>query len=155
MKVHYDQSGFTLLESLFQLLITIAFLHLIILFLLFKDATHHQLTDSSTIEWELFMIDLQSDLSEVKSINISNNGMMLTAHKSDPENKTEYTISGNEENSPKIGVIRRRLGDKGHVPFLTYVQAVKFVDEGALLNVSVTLVDGTERQRRIAVGLVE
>ncbi len=141
------ESGYTLLESLFQLLIAAAFLHLIIMFLLFKESTHSQLTDSQTTEWELFMVDLQTDLSAVQMIGVNNDGTILTAFTMDTSTNTEYSSVG--------GVIRRRVGSQGHVPLLTNVQKVNFVDEGPLLVVSVTLQDGTERQRRVAVGLSE
>ena len=141
-----NESGFTLLESLFHLLITIAFLHLIVLFLLFKDVTHNQLTDSLTTEWELFMVDIQADLSAVQSIKVTQNGTMLTANMMNEAKLAEYTNVG--------GVLRRRLASQGHVPLLTHVQSVEFIEEGPLLNVLVTLQDGTKRQRRVAIGLV-
>ncbi|MCM3757011.1 ComGF family competence protein [Sporosarcina aquimarina] len=147
MKKTRNESGYTLLESLFQLIIAAAFLHLIILFLLFKESTYNQLTDSQTTEWELFMVDLQTDLSAVKRIELNTEGTILTAFMMDTSTNTEYSNVG--------GVIRRRVGSQGHVPLLTNVQKVIFVDEGPLLVVSVTLQDGTERQRRVAVGLSE
>lgn len=141
------ESGYTLLESLLQLVIAAAFLHLIVLFLLYKESAYHQLTDSQSIEWELFMVDLQADLSAVTRIRVSSDGTVLTAYTLNPSNDTEYSSVG--------GVIRRRVASQGHVPLLTNVQKVKFIDEGPLLVVSVTLQDGTERQRRVAVGIRE
>ena len=142
-----SEAGFTLVESLFQLIIALAFLHLIVLFLLFKDSTHQRLTDSLSTEWELFMVDLQTDLAEIQTIEVKQNGTMLIAHKPLASEDTEYTNVG--------GVIRRRVDGQGHVPLLTSVKDVQFIDEGPLLQVLVTLSDGTERQRRIAVGLFE
>ncbi|WP_158541018.1 competence type IV pilus minor pilin ComGF [Sporosarcina sp. BI001-red] len=142
-----NESGYTLLESLFQLIIAATFLHLIVLFLLFKESTHHQLTDSQTTEWELFMVDLQLDLSVVQTINVNDTGTVLTVYSMDVEDNKEYSTVG--------GVVRRRVGNQGHVPLLTYVQSVRFIDEGPMVAVSVTLQDGTERLRRVAVGLRE
>ncbi len=93
------------------------------------------------------MVDLQTDLSAVKTIGVNTDGTVLTAFMMDTSANTEYSNVG--------GVIRRRVGSQGHVPLLTNVQKVNFVDEGPLLVVSVTLQDGTKRQRRVAVGLSE
>ncbi|WP_432355262.1 competence type IV pilus minor pilin ComGF [Sporosarcina sp. A2] len=141
------ESGFTLLESLFQLLIAAAFLHLIILFLLFKESTHQQLTDSQAIEWELFMVDIQKDLSSTHSIYINDKGTILNALSVDGKSDIEYSAVG--------GVVRKRVGNQGHVPLLTKIQRVEFIDEGPLVAVSVTLLDGSERLRRVAIGFAE
>lgn len=143
----HDESGYTLLESLFQLVIAAAFLHLIVLFLMYKESAQHQLTDSQTTEWELFMVDLQMDLSAVQLIDVNENGTILTVYMKDAEENKEYSSVG--------GVVRRRVGNQGHVPLLTQVQSLRFTDEGHLIAVSVTLQDGTERIRRVAVGLSE
>ncbi|MBD7906811.1 competence type IV pilus minor pilin ComGF [Sporosarcina gallistercoris] len=142
-----QESGYTLLESLLQLVIAAAFLHLLVLFLLFKESAHHQLADSQSAEWELFMVDLQADLSAVTRIGVNADGTVLTAYKVNALQDIEFSSVG--------GVIRRRIGSQGHVPLLTNVQKVKFIDEGPLLVVAVTHQDGTERQRRVAVGLRE
>lgn len=142
-----NESGYTLLESLLQLVITAAFLHLLVLFLLFKESTHNQLADSQTAEWELFMIDLQADLSAVTGIGVNADGTILTAYKANASQDIEFSSVG--------GVIRRRIGSQGHVPLLTHVRNVEFIDEGPLIVVAVTHLDGTERLRRVAVGLRE
>lgn len=143
----HDESGYTLLESLFQLVIAAAFLQLIVLFLLFKESAHHQLTDTQTTEWELFMVDLQMDLLKVQGIDVNDQGSILTVFMKDEKEDKEYSSIG--------GVVRRRVGNQGHVPLLTHVRTLHFTDEGPLLAVSVTLQDGTERLRRVAVGVGE
>ncbi|MDW0108936.1 competence type IV pilus minor pilin ComGF [Sporosarcina aquimarina] len=147
MTVLGREDGFTLLESLFQLVIAIAFLHLIVLFLLFKDASYKQLTDSKTIEWELFMIDMQKDLEAVTAIDINAGGSVLNAYSEEIGNKKEYSSVG--------GVIRRRIGNQGHVPLLTSVHSVQFIEEGTAVTVIATLQNGTKRQRSVSIGFAE
>ncbi|WP_040286603.1 competence type IV pilus minor pilin ComGF [Sporosarcina koreensis] len=146
MNTRTDESGFTLLESLFQLLIAVAFLHLIVLFLLFKDTVHTQLTDSHAVEWELFMVDLQRDLSDVISVRVSADGKSFTVL-----NASDQTVDYSTVNH----VIRRRIGHEGHVPLLTSVQTAVFSLEDEYMEVSVLTSGSRERTRRVAVGLAE
>ena len=141
------QEGFTLLESLFQLLIAAAFLHLVVLFLFFKDSVHERMANSDLIEWELFMVDLQQDLAAVESMTFNRNGTQVAIIPTGGGRHIEYRSVN--------GVIVRRMDQQGHVPLLTSVDSAVFTPHKEELSVAVVLSDGTERTRRVAVGMGE
>jgi len=141
------QAGFTLLESLFQLLIAAAFLHLIVLFLFFKESVHERMADSSLIEWELFMVDLQHDLADAEALTVNRYGTQFTIIPDGGGRLIEYRSVN--------GVIVRRKDQQGHVPLLTSVRSASFTRQSEELTAVVVLEDGTERTRRVAVGTTE
>lgn len=135
--------GYTLLESLFQLIIFTTFAHLLITFFLWKAPIERQYGNMSTSEWELFSANIQKEIANVSEFSVypSENGIVMrTSH---------GRINFEHEN----GVIRKRVDGQGHVPFLTKVSTTKFTQSGTALFVEVTFFDGTRKERDFAIGL--
>lgn len=138
-----NEAGYTLLESLFHLVILGIFLHFVILFFYWKQPIDRQLQDYYATEWELFAIDLQALLVEVEDFNVlmGNRAISFT----------------NERGKIEVGqnnyVIRKLTNSTGHIPLFTNVSNVIFTREELELNVEVTMLDGTKRERRFAIGL--
>ena len=65
-----NESGYSLLEALFQLLIMGIFLNFVVLLFYWKLPVERQLQDYYATEWELFAIDLQALLIEVEDFNV-------------------------------------------------------------------------------------
>lgn len=137
--------GYTLIDSLFQLIIFIIFAHLIVLFFLWKAPIDRQYGNLSTSEWELFAANLQKELAHVSQFNINTDqkGFMIET----PRGRINFD-QGN-------GVIRKRVDGQGHVPFLTKVSTATFTQSSTALFVEVTLLDGTRKERDFAIGLYQ
>lgn len=138
-----NDCGYTLLESLFQLIIFTAFVHLIVLFFMWKTPIDRIYGNSSTTEWELFVADMQKELADVNEFNVypEQNGFVVE------------TARGRIDFDQGNGVIRKRVDGQGHVPFLTKVSTAKFTQSRTALFVEVTLLDGTRKERDFAIGL--
>ncbi|WP_158333721.1 competence type IV pilus minor pilin ComGF [Bacillus sp. OxB-1] len=137
-----DEQGYTFLESIFHLLITIAFLQLFLLFFVWKAPIERQFSDHSATEWELFAIDLQRLLTNVSTLEIADaNKLSLRIDRS----TYHVSQSGN--------VIRWQKAGEGHVPILTNVRSVNFTVDGSMITAHVTMLDGLVRERGFAVGL--
>ncbi|GKV68093.1 hypothetical protein NCCP2716_05910 [Sporosarcina sp. NCCP-2716] len=147
MTREHREGGFTLLESLFQILIAAAFLHLIVLFLFFKESVHERMAVSSLIEWELFLVDLQHDLADTETLTFNRNGTQFTIIPAGGGRLIEYRSVN--------GVIVRRKDQQGHVPLLTSVRSAVFTRQDEMLTIDVVLDDGTGRTRRVAVGTAQ
>ena len=138
-----DNRGFTLIESIFQLVIFVAFVHLFILFFFWKEPIERQYADMSDTAWEMFAVDLQDSIADVEEFNVheDNRGIQF------------LTDRGRIDIEYRSGVIRKTIDGLGHIPFLTGVNALRFTFDGMLLSVDVTMLDGTRRERDFAVGL--
>ena len=138
-----NESGYSLLEALFHLLIMGILLQFAILFFHWKMPIEHQLEDYYETEWELFAIDLQRLLVDVEDVDIWIGGRAVS-----------FT---NDRGKIQIGqsnsVIRKLTNTNGHIPLFTNIFSVTFSKEGYELNVEVTMTDGTKRERRFAIGL--
>ena len=66
-----NDRGYTLIESLFQLIIFTIFAHLIITFFLWKEPIERQYGNKSTSEWELFTADLQKEVANVSEFSVT------------------------------------------------------------------------------------
>lgn len=137
--------GYTLIESLFQLIIFTVFAHLIVSFFLWKEPIDRQYGNLSTSEWELFAANMQKELTQVSqfSINANQKGFVI------------QTTRGRINFDQSSNVIRKRVIGQGHVPFLTKVSTATFTQSGTALFVEVTLLDGTRKERDFAFGLYQ
>lgn len=138
-----NELGYSLLESIFQLLILGIFLQFVILFFYWKAPIERQFEDYYATEWELFGIELQSMLLDVEEFNT------LVG------NRTISFI--NDRGVIEIGqldsVIRKRVNNTGHVPLYTNIRQAIFTHEDDELLVEVLMRDGKIRERRFVIGL--
>ena len=137
-----NENGYTLLESILQLLIMITFIHLFVLFFFWKAPIEQSYGDYKLTEWELFSADLQVILSEVNYFKLLDNGFSLK------KNGTTYQITQSGS------VIRQQKSGEGHIPLLTGVQSALYSFDGIYLNITATMLDDTVKERSFAVGLV-
>ena len=74
-----NNQGYSLIESLFQLMIFAAFTQLFVLFFLWKEPIERQYTDMTNASWELFAVDLQAALIDIDEISVNNteNGIVF------------------------------------------------------------------------------
>ena len=138
-----DEQGYTLLESLFQLLIMTAFIHLLLMFFFWKGSIEQQYADYTSMQWELFSADLQQLLVEVSEIQLLNGDKVIRFR----------NIRGSVDIEQSGSVIRKRVTGDGHVPLFTGIRSVVFTLDSMTLTVLVTMLDGTVKVRGFAVGL--
>lgn len=137
-----NEKGFSLIESIFQLLIFAAFLQLLILFFYWKIPIEQQYSTSHA-GWEMFVADVQDELADVRRIELQKNGQGIQF----------ITERGRINLEHRQNVIRKTVDGAGHVPFLTAVSKAQFTLEGTQLVISATLVDGTRKERDFKVGI--
>jgi competence protein ComGF len=138
-----NEQGYTFIESIFQLIIMTIFIHLLLLFFIWKGSIEQYYTDYSSPEWELFSADLQYLLSDVSEIRMVNSGRTIRLLNS-------RGLIDIEQNST---VIRKRVDTTGHIPLLTGVKTVIFKFDGITITAYVTMLNGTVKVRGFAVGL--
>ena len=138
-----NEQGYTFLESIFQLIILIIFIHLFLLFFFWKGSIEQRYTDYSSTEWELFSADLQYLLSDVSEIRLVNAGRTIRL-------KNNRGLIDIEQNGT---VIRKRVDTTGHVPMVTGVKAVAFTFDGITITAYVTMLDDSVKVRGFAVGV--
>lgn len=126
------ERGFTLLNTLLELMALMIFLPLIVLF--FGFMVHFSAeTDSQIAEWHLFTADFQSYLVDVDSVEIINNGggvrIVRQAEEFDIEMYDQF--------------LRKQRFRQGHEIMLTDVRNCRFAIAGTSLVVRAELSNGT------------
>lgn len=136
------EKGYTFIESLFQLIVFVTFAHLFVLFFLWKAPIEQQYTNMSDGAWELFALDLQASIVDVKEFNVHLGGRGIRF----------VTDRGRIDVEQSNTMIRKAIDGLGHVPFLTNVHSVYFTLNGPVVSVTVTMLDGTRKERDFAIG---
>ncbi|GKV64597.1 MULTISPECIES: competence type IV pilus minor pilin ComGF [unclassified Sporosarcina] len=137
-----NEKGFSLLESLIQLLIFSILVQLAVLFFYWKAPVQSSYQEDFLGEWELFSLELQQLLQEVEYVMEPTDRSI--SFKSE---KGLVTIQVYQQ------LIRKVVTGKGHVPLLTRVKSCTFSVDGNLLHVAVERVDGMKKERTFAIGL--
>jgi len=137
-----NEQGYTLLESIFQLIIMTIFIHLFLLFFFWKGSIEQNYTDYSSTEWELFSADLQFLLSDVSEIRLVNGGRTIRL-------KNDRGLIDVEQSGT---VIRKRVDTTGHIPLVTGVKEATYTFDGMTITVHVTTLDDSVKIRGFAVG---
>ena len=135
--------GYTLIESLFQLIIFAVFVQLFLLFFYWKAPIERHYTDTTSLSWEMFAVDLQDELVNVRKIEVHSNAKGI-------QFVTERGRINIEQNNT---VIRKSIDGLGHIPFLTAVSSTDFKLNDTTLFVAATMLDGTRKERDFEVGI--
>lgn len=136
------ESGYTLLETIFQVMIFAMFTQLFLLFFYWKAPIERQYNDLSAIQWELFAADFQEELVILQEIEVIRNGdgvRFLTERGSIVIEVNNY-------------VIRKTVDRQGHIPFLTEVSSATFTISGSTLIVKAVMQNGMQKERDFIIG---
>lgn len=136
------ESGYTLLETIFQVMIFAMFTQLVLLFFYWKAPIERQYNDLSAIQWELFAADFQEELVNLQEIEVIRNGdgvRFLTERGSIVIEVNNY-------------VIRKTVDRQGHIPFLTEVSSATFTISGSTLIVKAVMQNGMQKERDFIIG---
>ncbi|GKV54212.1 competence protein ComGF [Sporosarcina sp. NCCP-2222] len=137
------ESGYTLLDSLFQLIIAFTFLHLLVLFFYWKQTIEQHYGTAASTEWELFTAELQTSLAHVESISLSADGQALMYV--NERGVQTISLSGT--------VIRRTVDFQGHIPLFTNIRSLQFSLEEEMVRLTIVTLDEKIKERRFAIGL--
>lgn len=136
------EGGYTLLETIFQVMIFAMFAQLFLLFFYWKAPIERQLKNRSAMQWEMFAVDFQDELANLYHMEVLQGGNGIRF-------QTKRGIITIEE---KNQVIRKTVGGQGHIPFLTEVSKATFTLNEPNLLVEVLLQDGTQKERDFTIG---
>lgn len=129
--------GYTLIESLVQLLVLILFSQLIFFYSSWiKDLDELYLTREHE-EWELFSLDLEKNIQEIQSIEeqANYNGIRLL------KNGVEYDIEIFGD------MIRKQKNSLGHEPMLLHIHRGRFEIKDSKIIVWVQFKNGVVKER--------
>lgn len=137
-----QEAGYTLLETIFQIMIFAMFTQLFLLFFYWKAPIERQYNDLAAIQWELFAADIQEELVNLQTIEVIRDGRGIRFK----TNRGSIVIEENND------VIRKTVDRQGHVPFLTEVSSATFTLNGSILFVEAVMQDGTRKERDFTIG---
>lgn len=131
-----DQSGFTLLESLFTIVILTVIMSMLPLMYHSFSAIDRSISLEEDYEWNIFLIQLRDELVTVESCRLGTERVYLLKN----------AISIKYERFQRS--IRRQVGDKGHEIVLQNVRTFDVREEALMLVINVEFMNGTKEEAR-------
>lgn len=129
--------GYTLIDALFQLLVLMLFSQIIFFYTLWIKDSERLFLQSEEEEWELFSLDVEQFLINIKYIEeqANQNGIRIM------QNGVEYDVefSGTQ--------IRKQKNRLGHEPMLLHITKGKFQYIGSKLTIIVEFENGMTKER--------
>ncbi|MGX9135250.1 competence type IV pilus minor pilin ComGF [Rummeliibacillus sp. JY-2-4R] len=129
-----EEGGFTLLDSLLQLMILVLFAHFFLLFCTWYSQKSKGILNSSELQWELFAFQLQNELTEAEEIYYDKKSIHYFT-----ENRGDVAV-----HAIGMGELRR---DEGYQPLLFGIRDANFDYRNYVVNMSVYFANGDERSR--------
>ena len=139
-KIYLNERGYTLIESIFQLVVVMLFAQLIIL--IFMWFAQFQAIDKmkDDVNWELFVLDVHIYLENAREFRL----VSPTAIRVDTNIKNEQRIFIIEKSEKHI---RKKSELGGNEIMLGYVDKAQFSVNGHELLLQVTMKNGATRER--------
>lgn len=139
-----NEKGYTLLESIVQLVIFVMLIHMMVLFLYWRAPAESFYANSASAEWELFSIELQGMLERVKSFTVTQNCEIVFVN-----DRGKITAQFHENK------IRKLVDGAGHVPLLMNVKSCSYRQTGNELYLKIEYTNKTVQEGTFAIGLYE
>lgn len=139
-----NEKGYSLVESVIQLLIFIMLIQLTVLFFYWKAPVDNVYQGDLLGEWELFSLELQELLEEVIVVE-EVKSTLITFH----TKKGRMTIQQYDK------MLRKVVNGAGHVPLLMNVKSSKFTVKDRELKIAVEMKNGMRKERTFAIGLYQ
>lgn len=140
-KVTINEEGYTLLESLFQLIVFILFSKLFILLIVWTTNFQGLALSKEQTEWELFINDVLSYLATGQNIEVINTGH---GFRMDYEEKVVDIEQFNE-------IVRKRIDNQGHEPMLLGIKKMTVKKNSSSLTIHVEFLNGLQKERELYV----
>lgn len=137
-----EDGGFTLLDSLLQLMILVMFAHFFLLFCTWYSQKDKGILNRNELQWELFAFQLQHELTEAEEIYFEKKRIhYFTANRGDVG---VHAIG--------YGELRR---EEGYQPLLFGIRDANFDYRNYMVNMTVYFANGDERSRAYIVPNVQ
>lgn len=141
-----NERGYSLVESLFHLLLFCLFTQLVYWFFIWQGAIEETVIDQpEDIEWELFIADLQRSLQGVERVSVYFGNAGINYKKGTEEIDIHMRDT----------VLRKQKHHEGHIPLLYHVRSIHFTFNGTTLEVRARLLNGKVKERKIAIELLK
>lgn len=142
----YNERGFTLLESLFQLTVFTLFSAISLLLLLWVRDLQQLETMKDEVNWELFVYDLHQYNMNSASGRVLNSNMLQLEILNDPEERL-FVFDKSEEH------LRKRSNKGGNEIMLPFVEKWELEIVENEVNMRVVMNNGTKRERDLVLPL--
>ncbi|MBM7363814.1 competence type IV pilus minor pilin ComGF [Priestia taiwanensis] len=121
-----NTKGFTLLESLLALSITIVIVSLLPLFIQLLHNDFQKKEGLHMFEWEIFLQQAQMELRGSQKVTVSTNDLLFIGKEGE---RIMY--------EKKNGKLRRRVNGAGHEVLLQHVDTIRFIpiEQGIIIKV--------------------
>lgn len=137
-----DERGYTLVESILQLVILLLMVQCMVLLFYWKISIDNHIGTQTFRQFELFSIELQQILESVEKIEIQNGRRRLQV-----QNELKYLIV--EQSGT---VIRQRSDKGGHIPLFVDIRDMQLMIDGQQLHVEIITTQGQELKRTFVIG---
>ncbi|MEG0260323.1 MAG: competence type IV pilus minor pilin ComGF [Lysinibacillus sp.] len=140
-----NEKGYTLIESLFQLVVFIIFSNIFILMMYWYAQSEATLFSKEHLAWESFVNDMNSYLVDVEALQLlaSDKGIRFLKN---------TDIIDIEQSSD---VIRKQVRDEGHEPMLFRVKKCRMKYENDEVTIVVEFNNGLKKERTFYVPITE
>ncbi|MEK4386499.1 competence type IV pilus minor pilin ComGF [Solibacillus sp. FSL W7-1464] len=142
----FNERGFTLLESLFQLTVFILFSAISLLILLWIRDLHQLELMKDEVNWELFVYDLHQYNMNSASGKVLNSNTLQLEILNDPEERL-FVFDKSEEH------LRKRSNKGGNEIMLPFVEEWELAVDENELKMRVVMKNGTRRERDLVLPL--
>ncbi|MFJ7826775.1 competence type IV pilus minor pilin ComGF [Psychrobacillus sp. NPDC096623] len=131
-----DQSGYTLLEGILHLAVFMLFAQVLAGIMWWLTKTESAVTDTTEIEWALFIQYVDSYITDLDSIRVNdtNSGIMIK------KNHINYKVELYKD------LIRKQKNWEGHEQMLLNVNSLFVELEGNALRLKVNFVNDIEKE---------
>ncbi|MBS4199655.1 ComGF family competence protein [Bacillus sp. FJAT-49732] len=135
-----DQKGFTLLDSIFCMLILTIIMSLMPLLFHSFAVIDRTIKVDEDFEWNLFLIQLRNELEDAEKVYVNTHPNRILIEKN---LMIIYETHGNR--------IRRTVNEKGHEIVLQHVSSVSFTKIDHMLLVNVSFTNGVKEEARFII----
>jgi|SRR5690606_17673747 len=142
----FNERGFTLLESLFQLTVFILFSAISLLILLWIRDLHQLELMKDEVNWELFVYDLHQYNMNSASGKVLNSNTLQLEILNDPEERL-FVFDKSEEH------LRKRSNKGGNEIMLPFVEEWELAVDENEVKMRVVMKNGTRRERDLVLPL--
>ncbi|MGN4124557.1 competence type IV pilus minor pilin ComGF [Lysinibacillus sphaericus] len=139
-----NEKGYTLLESLFQVIVFVLISHLFIVIMLWYAQIKTTILTDEHSKWELFVYDLNMYLVDVSSFTIR-----------DDQRRITFQASGTLHHIDCYNNMIRNQVNGGHVPMLIGLNRCQFQYTNNELTVAVGFPSGLQKERTYYVPIIE
>ncbi|GGG18006.1 hypothetical protein GCM10007425_10560 [Lysinibacillus alkalisoli] len=131
------RNGYTLIEAMINLLVLAIIASILIIALRFYFHVHTTAYAQEHVDWELYMIDLETYLYDVLAMSTENNGQRLVLRKSNETIMLERYDT----------LIRKQRSGLGHELQLVNVKKAQFTTYDNEMKIAVTFLNGIQKER--------